>query len=213
MSRLWQIIHLLEAEYPNPAPLLNFENPFQLTVTVALSAQTTDAGVNQVSPELFRRWPTPEALAQAPPADLEKVIHSLGFFRQKAKNLIAASQRITEVFDGSIPQSMEDLLSLPGIGRKSANVIRTHIYGLPSIIVDTHFGRVCRRLGLTKATDPNRVEIDLSPMVPEERQNVFSMTANYHGRRYCHARKPRCLSCPLKELCPQEGVRADHITE
>ncbi len=204
--RLAEIIRRLDAEYPDRFSLLNWETPFQLCVAVALSAQTTDAGVNKVTPKLFRRWPNPESMAEADTAEVEEVIHSLGFFRQKARNLVAAATRIRDEYSGEVPRSMDDLTSLPGIGRKSANVIRGHIWNLPGIIVDTHFGRVCRRLGLTEEKDPVKVEKELGAMVPEEAQHGFSMTANFHGRRYCHSRKPSCSDCPLEDICPKYGV-------
>ena len=205
-ARLKEVIRRLDLEYPDRTSLLDWKNPFQLTVAVALSAQTTDAAVNRVTPRLFARWPDSRSLAAADPVELEETIHSLGFFRQKAKNLIASAARLESVFGGVVPQDMDSLVSLPGIGRKSANVIRGHIWGLPGIIVDTHFGRVCRRLGLTEARDPDRVEKELCDMVPENQQHGFSMTVNFHGRRYCHARKPECESCPLDDICPRYGV-------
>jgi len=203
---LTAIISLLNEEYPDRRSLLNYENPYQLTVAVALSAQTTDAGVNRVSPELFRRWPNPESLAEADLSELEAVIHSLGFYHQKARNLIASAGMIKEKFNGVIPREMEELTSLPGIGRKSANVIRAHIWNLPGIIVDTHFKRVCRRLGLTRSENPDSVEKEISILIPDELKNDFSMTVNYHGRRYCMSRKPDCTNCPLRDLCPKRGV-------
>lgn len=203
---LSEILDRLNDEYPDREPLLIYINPYELTVAVSLSAQTTDAAVNKVTPELFRRWPDAASLAVADIKELEEVIHSLGFFRQKARNLIAAANRLTETFDGEIPMEMDDLTSLPGIGRKSANVIRAHVWNLPGIIVDTHFGRVCRRLGLTEAKDPAKVEKEISTIIPEEFQNTFSMTANFHGRRYCMSRKPNCSACPLESLCPKYGV-------
>ena len=197
-----QILDRLKAEYPDRKPLLQYEDAFQLLVSVSLSAQTTDAAVNKVTPKLFRRWSTPSALASADRDEVEELVHSLGFFRQKAKNLIAASRCLVEQFGGEVPKSMEDLTSLPGIGRKSANVIRAHIWNLPGIIVDTHFGRVCRRLGLTRQEDPVKVELELARMIPKERQQEFSMTANFHGRKYCMSRKPNCTDCPLNDICP-----------
>ncbi len=172
-----EIVRRLEAEYPVRESLLNYSGAFELCVAVALSAQTTDAAVNAVTPELFRRWPTPGALAHADKDELEAVIHSLGFFRQKAANLRAAAARIADNFNGQVPRDMAQLLSLPGIGRKSANVIRAHIWDLPGIIVDTHFGRVCRRLGLTEAKDPLKVEKEIGAIIPVEKQRDFSMTA------------------------------------
>jgi len=203
---LVEIIRRLNIEYPDRRPLLKYTSPFQLMVAVSLSAQTTDAAVNKVTPELFGRWPTPEALALADISELEDLIHSLGFFRQKSRNLKGAARRILEEFDGEIPQGMDDLTSIPGIGRKSANVIRAHVWNLPGIIVDTHFGRVCRRLGLTDKKDPQKVEKEISALVPLDLQGDFSMTANLHGRRYCSARKPNCVECPLNDICPKYGV-------
>ncbi|MDF1567928.1 MAG: endonuclease III [Spirochaetaceae bacterium] len=205
-SRLEEILHRLEQEYPDRSSMLVYENPFQLTAAVALSAQTTDAAVNRATVELFRRWPDALSLSQAEPVEVEDVIHSLGFFRQKAKNLIGASRLIMENFDGEIPRDMEHLTSLPGIGRKSANVIRAHLWNLPGIIVDTHFGRVCRRLGLTESKDPTKLEREISALLPEEDHIVFSMTANRHGRKYCKSRKPECPDCPLEDICPKYGV-------
>jgi len=175
-------------------------------VSVSLSARTTDAAVNRVTPELFRRWPNPQALSTANLRELEEVIHSLGFFRQKARNLIGAATRLVELYGGKLPREMEELTSLPGIGRKCANVIRSQYWNLPGITVDTHFGRVCRRLGLTEETDPTKVEYNLRERIPVERWNEFSMTANLHGRRYCMSRKPNCRECPLNDICPQYGV-------
>ena len=205
-SALFDIISILKKEYPERASLLRYENPFQLSVAVALSAQTTDAGVNRVSPELFQKWPDPESLANADIEELEKVIHSLGFYRQKARNLIAASRKIVDEFGGEVPRGMDELTSLPGIGRKSANVIRAHLWNLPGIIVDTHFGRVCRRLGLTEAENPRKVEKELGLLIPQDLQNDFSMIINYHGRRYCMSRKPNCTGCPVTRYCPKIGV-------
>ena len=206
---LSEIIKRLNAEYPDRETLLTHTDPFQLMMAVSLSAQTTDAAVNKVTPELFRRWPDPAALAGADAVELEALIHSLGFFRQKTRNLIAAARRLVEEFGGKVPREMNHLISLPGIGRKSANVIRAHVWNLPGIIVDTHFGRVCRRLGLTDAKDPEKVEREIAALIPEDLQITFSMTANFHGRRYCMSRKPNCAHCPLNDICPKFGVGLD----
>ncbi len=201
-----EILRRLNAEYPRNESLLNYSNAFELCVAVALSAQTTDAAVNAVTPLLFERWPSAEALSRADTGHLEEVIHSLGFFRQKARNLKAAAARIVQEYKGRVPRELEELLTLPGIGRKSANVIRAHIWNLPGIIVDTHFGRVCRRLGLTEQKDPVKVERELEELIPRGSWTDFSMKANYHGRRYCSARKPKCDECPLEDLCCRTGV-------
>ncbi|RKX88167.1 MAG: endonuclease III [Spirochaetes bacterium] len=213
LEYLFSIQERLEKEYPERGSLLMYENLYQLTVAVALSAQTTDAGVNRVTPELFQRWPNPKSLASADIKELENLIHPLGFFHQKARNLIAAAERVVDIYGGEIPREMNQLTSLPGIGRKSANVIRAHVWNLPGIIVDTHFGRVCRRLGLTLAENPDKVERELSALVPDEMQNDFSMMVNYHGRRYCMAKKPNCRGCPLNDICPQVGVAFKKILD
>ena len=201
-SRLDEMMNRLDREYSDRRPLLNYTTPFELSVAVALSAQTTDAAVNLVTPEIFKRWPGPQELAKADEGELQDVIHSLGFFRQKARNCIAASRILVEKFHSQVPDSMENLIMLPGIGRKSANVIRAHLWNQPGIIVDTHFGRVCRRLGLSEEKDPVKLESQLLLLIPESRQIEFSMTANLHGRRYCKSRRPLCKDCPLMDLCP-----------
>ncbi len=205
--RLQRILEVLDTEYPDRRPMLNYRNAYELCVGVLLSAQTTDKAVNATTPELFQRWPEPAALAQAPLEELEKVIHRLGFFRRKSEHLKELARRLVEHFDGEVPESMEDLVSLPGIGRKSANVIRMHIWDRPGIIVDTHFGRVCRRLGLTSQSDPVKVEREIEQLLPPFLWSMFSMTVNYHGRRDCHSRKPDCFHCSLEEWCPRCGVR------
>jgi endonuclease-3 len=205
-DRLTVILDVLNNEYKDRGPLLEFRNPFELLAAVSLSAQTTDAAVNRVTPELFRRWPDPESLSGADSVELEELVHPLGFFRQKARNLIAASRMLVEDYGSTVPENMDELTSLPGIGRKSANVIRSHVWKLPAIIVDTHFGRVCRRLGLTEETDPDKVEHAMQVFIPAARWSEFSMTANLHGRRYCMSRKPDCGACPLEGLCPKIGV-------
>ncbi len=213
LEYLFSVHVRLEKTYPERNSLLVHDNPYQLAVAVSLSAQTTDAGVNRVTPELFQRWPNPESLASADIKELENLIHPLGFFHQKARNLIAAAERVVDIYGGEIPREMNQLTSLPGIGRKSANVIRAHVWNLPGIIVDTHFGRVCRRLGLTLAENPDKVERELSALVPDEMQNDFSMMVNYHGRRYCMAKKPNCRGCPLNDICPQVGVAFKKILD
>ena len=205
-DRLKIVINLLHQEYRDIKSMLDFNSSFELLVAVSLSAQTTDVAVNRTTPGLFARWPDAESLAEAEPGELEAVIHSLGFFRQKARNLIGAARLIRQRFGGKVPRSMEDLTSLPGVGRKSANVIRAHIWNLPGIIVDTHFGRVSRRLGLTLGKSPDAVEVDLGARVVPQEQIFFSMAVNKHGRVYCMARKPDCSHCPLSEICPRVGL-------
>ena len=205
-DRLKIVINLLHQEYRDIKSMLDFNSPFELLVAVSLSAQTTDVAVNRTTPGLFARWPDAESLAEAEPVELEAVIYSLGFFRQKARNLIGAARLIRQCFGGKVPRAMEDLTSLPGVGRKSANVIRAHIWNLPGIIVDTHFGRVSRRLGLTLEKSPDAVEVDLGARVVPKEQIFFSMAVNKHGRVYCMARRPDCSHCPLSEVCPRVGL-------
>jgi len=197
-----ELIKRLDNEYPDWRPPLNYRNPYELFVAVSLSAQTTDAAVNRVTPGLFRLYPGVRKLAGADIRELEEIIHPLGFFRQKARNLTRGAKRMMEEYGGEVPQEMESLISLSGIGRKSANVIRSHIWGLPGIIVDTHFGRVCRRLGLTEESDPIKIERAIGVIVPKERHIDFSMRINFHGRKYCMSRNPDCGTCPLGDICP-----------
>ena len=188
--------------YPDRRPLLTFASPFQLAISVILSAQTTDSQVNTVTPNLFARYPDAEELANADCVQVEEIVHSTGFFRSKAKNIIAAARRIREEYGGRLPESMEDLTSIPGMGRKSANVIRGVVYGLPSIVVDTHLARVTNRLGFVNRKDPVKIEHELRLIVPEARQTDFSMSVNLHGRHCCHARTPRCGECTVAVRCP-----------
>lgn len=188
--------------YPDTAPFLESDTPFQLLIAVILSAQCTDAKVNEVTRILFRAFPTPGRLAGAPLADVEKIVYPTGFYREKASHIIETSRLLLERHDGEVPLGMDDLLALPGVGRKTANVIRGQVGGLPAIIVDTHFKRVTRRLGLTEQEDPAAIEKDLLNLVPESLQFAFSMAANRHGRLFCHARSPRCGDCPVQKLCP-----------
>jgi endonuclease-3 len=205
-SRFAAVLDRLGLEYPETPSLLNFSSPFELLVGVILSAQTTDEAVNETLPRLFGRYPDALSLAGAQSADVEEIIHSLGFFRQKTKSIIGTSRALVNRFDGAVPSTMEDLITLPGVGRKSAGVILLHVFDRPAIIVDTHFGRVTRRLGFTAAKDPARVERDVAGRLPEELWNAASMRLNYHGRRFCFARKPACDTCPVRDLCPRVGV-------
>jgi endonuclease-3 len=188
--------------HPDTAPFLESETPFQLLVAVILSAQCTDAKVNEVTRVLFRAFPTPTRLASAPRADVEKIVYPTGFYREKAGHIIDTARLLLEHHDGEVPLAMADLLALPGVGRKTANVIRGQVGGLPAVIVDTHFKRVTKRLGLTEEDDPGAIEKDLLHLVPEALQFDFSMAANRHGRTFCTARNPRCGDCPVQKLCP-----------
>lgn len=207
-DRFPAILGVLEREYPETPSLLNHSNPFELLVGVILSAQTTDNAVNAVLPELFGRYPDAVSLGGAELRDVEAIIHSLGFFRSKAKHIVGTARIVAEEYGGTIPSTMEDLVRLPGVGRKSAGVILLHVYDYPAIIVDTHFGRVTRRLGFSGTTDPIKLERDVAAVLPREYWNAASMRLNYHGRRYCFARKPACDTCPVRHLCPQNGVSA-----
>lgn len=188
--------------YGEVVSFLEYGTPFELLIAVILSAQTTDRQVNLITPTLFERFPTPEALAHADPDEIETILHPIGFFRAKRRSIQATAREIAERFGGTVPEGMEELTSLPGVGRKSANVIRGTVFGLPAIIVDTHFGRVARRLGLTGAADPAKVEREIAERVRPSEQMRLSMLLNKHGRVYCHSRKPDCAGCPIREWCP-----------
>ncbi len=182
------------------------DGPFQLLVATILSAQCTDERVNMVTPGLFAAYPTPESLAEAPVDDLEERIRSTGFFRSKAKNLLGMAQGVSERFGGEVPSSMEDLTSLPGVGRKTANVVRSVAMGLPGLPVDTHVGRLTRRLGLTTQTDPVKVETEIDALVPPEEWGALSLRLILLGRKTCRARSPRCEECVLADICPSSLV-------
>jgi endonuclease-3 len=178
-------------------------SPFELIVATVLSAQSTDVMVNQVTPELFRRWPTPEALAKAKPAEVEKVVGRLGFFRQKTKAIVGLSQKLVADHAGEVPRSLDELVKLPGVGRKTANVVLGVAFGTPEgVVVDTHVQRITQRLGWTKHTDPPEIEQDLMRTFPKAEWDSLSHVLIFHGRRLCTARKPACAACPVSELCP-----------
>ena len=186
---------------------LNFKNPYELLLSVILSAQCTDKRVNQVAPALFKRFPDFKAMAQADILELEKLIHSTGFYRSKARSILETSRAIMERFGGEVPRRMEDLLTLRGVARKTANVILGTAYGISSgIVVDTHMKRVSYRLGLTNQKDPVKVERDLVELIPQKDWIYFGHGMIWHGRRLCHARSPRCGECPFRTFCPQRGV-------
>ena len=188
--------------HPDTVPFLESETPFQLLIAVILSAQCTDAKVNEVTRVLFRAFPTPTRLAGAPLADVEKIVYPTGFYREKAAHIVETARLLVERHQGLVPLGMEELTALPGVGRKTANVIRGQVGGLPAVIVDTHFKRVTRRLGLTERDEPTAIERDLEALVPPSLQFAFSMAANRHGRLFCTARNPRCGDCPVQKLCP-----------
>jgi endonuclease III len=193
-------------EYPEARCELDHENPFQLLAATILSAQCTDARVNMVTPQLFARYPTAFDLAEAEPAELEEIIRSTGFFRSKTKSLIGMAQGLAEDHDGEVPSSMKDLTKLAGVGRKTANVVRSVALDLPGLPVDTHVGRLSRRLGMTTEEDPVKVEMVLNAMIPAAERGRFSLRLILHGRRVCVARKPRCGDCVLNDFCPSSEV-------
>ena len=178
------------------------ESPFQLLTATILSAQTTDDNVNKVTPKLFAAYPTARDLAHANPDDVEGIIHSTGFFRSKAKNIIGMARALDERFDGEVPTELDDLVSLPGVGRKTGNVVRSVAFDLPGLPVDTHVGRLSRRLKLTNETDPVKAELDLNTLVAPEERGRFSLRLILHGRQVCFARSPACARCVLVDLCP-----------
>lgn len=195
----------LADEYPGDAHALcelHYSNPFELLVATILSAQTTDARVNQVTPALFAAYPTPAALATADPADVERLIQSTGFYKNKTKSLLGMASAVADRFGGEVPERLADLVSLPGVGRKTANVVRSVAMGLPGLPVDTHVRRVTRLLGLTTETDPVKIERELNPLVPAGERGRFSLRLILHGRRVCVARRPRCAECVLQDFCP-----------
>lgn len=196
------VLERLTPEYPDPQCALVHDNTFQLLVATILSAQSTDEIVNKVTPALFVRYPTAADLADANPDELETRIHSTGFFRSKARSLLGMAAAVEERFGGEVPRALEDLVTLPGVGRKTGNVVRSVGYDLPGLPVDTHVGRLARRLRLTSETDPVKVELDLNRLIPEEERGRFSLRLIEHGRRVCLARRPRCDVCVLADICP-----------
>ena len=192
----------LKTEYPDAECELDYKNEFQLLAATILSAQATDVSVNKATPDLFKRFPNPEELSVANVEEVETYINSIGLFRGKAKNLVGMAQRLVEEFDGQVPVSMGDLVSLPGVGRKTANVVRSVALGLPGLPVDTHVGRLARRLAITEEDDPVKIELALSPMLPAQERGEFSLRVILHGRRVCFARKPNCDECALNYFCP-----------
>ena len=200
--RVHAILGKLEEAYPSATCALTHENPFQLLISTILSAQCTDERVNQVTSVLFKKYRTPRDFALANPAELEKEIRPTGFFRNKTKSVIGASKKIVEEFQGNVPKTMDELLTLPGVARKTANVVLGTAFGIPSgIVVDTHVQRLSQRLDLTRNDNPKKIEQDLMRIIPQDRWILFSHQLIWHGRRVCQARKPRCLECNLETLC------------
>ena len=204
-----RVIRRLKADYPDARCALENETPFELLVATILSAQCTDERVNMVTPELFRRWPTAAEMARAPIKSLEIAVQSTGFFRNKAKNIKAASLAIMEKHDGEVPRDIEQMVALPGVGRKTANVVLGTAYGMATgVVVDTHVTRLSRRLGLTEYTDPVKIEQTLMQIVPKTEWVNFAHRLIHHGRRICTARKPKCGECGMQKFCPKIGVEA-----
>jgi endonuclease-3 len=199
----------LAEEFPGtPAELceLDHRNPFELLTATILSAQSTDKMVNSVTPALFARYPDAHALAAADPAEVEVLVQSTGFFRQKTKAIIGMAQALVDRYDGQVPGPIEDLVTLPGVGRKTANVVRSVALDLPGFPVDTHVGRLVKRLGITQESDPVKVEMVVDGLVPAAERGLFSLRLILHGRRTCVARRPRCGECPLADFCPSVGT-------
>jgi endonuclease-3 len=205
-QRARQIVRILARLYPEARCSLDYANPVQLLVATILSAQCTDVRVNRVTPGLFARYSDAPAFAAADGGELETAIASTGFFRNKAKSILGCCRQLVEKHQGQVPNTMEELVQLPGVGRKTANVLLGTAFGVPSITVDTHVGRLSRRLGLTEHTDPEKVEQDLMQLIPKKAWTDFSHRLIYHGRQVCHARKPRCAECALAPVCPKVGV-------
>ena len=206
-GRAREVARRLAEEYPAECALVH-SNPFELVVATILSAQCTDERVNMVTPEVFRRWPTPADLAKADPEELETVIFPTGFFRNKAKSLIGLGQTLERDFDGEVPTALEDLVKLPGVGRKTGNVVRSVAFDLPGLPVDTHVGRITRLLGLTESEDPVKVEHEIGALLPPKEWGGFSLRTILHGRKICVARRPKCGDCLLNDLCPSSRVPA-----
>ena len=200
------IYRQLTKSYPNVRCELDYNSAFQLLVATVLSAQCTDKRVNQTTPALFKKYPNPKKMAKANLKDIQRLVKSTGFFRAKAKNIKALSNKITEEFDGDVPSNLDDLITLPGVGRKTANVVLGHAFGIPGITVDTHFGRLSRRFGWSKQSDPVKVEFEVGELIPEKEWTNLSQRMIWHGRRVCHSRKPACGACPLAKLCPSYGI-------
>ena len=203
-ERIWA---LLKEEYPEAKPSLNYSNPLELLVATVLSAQSTDVQINKVTEKLFEKYRTAEDYASADLRELENDLYSTGFYKTKAKNIKTAAQIIVEKYNGEVPKTMKELISLPGVGRKTANIVLARAFGIiEGIAVDTHVKRVSRRLGLTKNHDPEKIEKDLLSLARKEDLDSISMTLIYHGRKICQARKPKCPSCVVNKLCPSSVI-------
>ena len=207
-QRARKILAALKKTHPDAKCALNHRNPLQLLVATILSAQCTDVRVNKVTPPLFKKYPTAAALARAPLAQLEKLVRTTGFYRQKSKSIQRTAGELVKRFQGKVPRTLEELVTLPGVWRKTANVILGNCYGVPGIVVDTHVKRLAYRMGLTNQTDPDKIETDLMKLIPEKDWTQFSHVMIFHGRRVCAALRPACPACPALPYCPRRGIRA-----
>ncbi len=205
-KRARAIYRILTKTYPEIHCELDFKDPLQLTVAVVLSAQCTDKRVNQVTPRLFKKYKTAKDYARAPLPEIEEIIHSLGFHHTKARHLQGLGRKIVEDFGGEVPATLEELITLPGVGRKTANVVLGHAFGIPGITVDTHFGRLSRRFEWSQSMDPVKVEFEVGELIPQKEWTNLSQRMIWHGRRICHSRKPACGACPLAKVCPSVGI-------
>jgi endonuclease-3 len=207
--RAEQVLVALDQGYPAAATELAFGTPFELLVATILSAQATDVSVNAATPALFAAYPDAAALSKASAEQVEPFIKTIGLFRNKAKNIVAAAKRIVDLHGGEVPEDYDALLALPGVGRKTANVVASNAFGRPAIAVDTHVGRLARRLKFSRNQDPNKVEKDLEKLFPQERWTFLHHSLILHGRRVCHARSPNCNACDLAALCPSAEPESD----
>jgi len=205
-KRAKAIYRVLSRRYPNVRCELDFNTPYQLLVATVLSAQCTDKRVNSVTPALFERFPNPKMMVAANLRTIESIIKSTGFFRAKARNIKDLSLKILKDFGGKVPSNLDDLVTLPGVGRKTANVVLGHAFDVPGITVDTHFGRLSRRFGWTDERDPVKVEFEVAELIPQVEWTNLSQRMIRHGRRICHSRRPACGACPLAKLCPSYGI-------
>ena len=200
------IYRILTKTYPEIRCELDYKNPLELIVAVVLSAQCTDKRVNQITPPLFKKYRSAKDYAKAPLPEIEEFIYSAGFHRAKARHLKGLGAKLVEEFNGEVPATLEELITLPGVGRKTANVVLGHAFNIPGITVDTHFGRLSRRFEWTTSTDPVKVEFEVGELIPEKEWTNLSQRMIWHGRRICHSRKPACGACPVAKICPSVGI-------
>ena len=206
-KQIVELIEILKKAHPEATCSLNFSTPFEMLVAVMLSAQCTDERVNKTTPAIFAKYNTPEDFANMDVKLLEELVHPCGFYKNKAKNIIACSKKILSDFGGQVPQTMEELMSLPGVGRKSANVVMLEAFNMPmGIAVDTHAKRISNRIGLSKENDPEKIELDLLQIVPKEYLKDVNHLFVYHGRKVCDSRKPKCNICPVRDFCMKNNV-------